>query len=85
MELEDTPTEAMTVVVKDATNEDTFEVWDQNDEVKIDLENVNDEGDDDSIWKRSSYTLVTVTRSNHSTAATVSPPIRTEMSKAAAQ
>ena len=53
MELVVTPTEAMTVVAKDATNEDTFEVWDRNDEVKIDLENVNVEADDDLIWKRS--------------------------------
>ena len=49
MELVDTPTEAMTVVVKDATNEDTFEIWDRNDDVEIDLENVNDNADDDLI------------------------------------
>ena len=49
MELVDTSTDTMIVGAKDATNEDAFKIWDRNDDVEIDLENVNDNADDDLI------------------------------------
>ena len=49
MELVDTSTDTMIVGTKDATNEDAFKIWDRNDDVEIDLENVNDIADDDLI------------------------------------
>ena len=49
MERVDTSTDTMIVGDKEATNEDTFKIWDRNDDVEIDLENVNDNGDDDLI------------------------------------
>ena len=49
MELVHTSTDTMIVGAKDATNEDAFKIWDRNDDVEIDLENVNDNADDDLI------------------------------------
>ena len=49
MELVDTSTDTMIVGAKDVTNEDAFKIWDRNDDVEIDLENVNDNADDDLI------------------------------------
>ena len=60
MELVDTDTEAMTVVAKDVINNDTFEIPNENNDVKEDTKNLDGDAEEILIWKRSSYTLVTV-------------------------
>ena len=53
MELVDTATEAMTVVAKDVINNDTFEIPNENNDVKVDTKNLDDDDEEILILKKS--------------------------------
>ena len=52
MELVDTDTEAMTVVAKDVINNDTFEIPNENNFVKVDTKNLDDDEEEILIQKK---------------------------------
>ena len=53
MELVDTATKAITVVDKDVINNDTFEIPNENNDVKVDTKNLDDDEEEILIQKKS--------------------------------
>ena len=62
MELVDTATEAMTVVVKDVIDKDTFKIPNEKDDVKVDTKNLDD--DEEEILIQKSRSILCVQYSN---------------------